>query len=72
VLAISSSSRILSFGEMKRVGLEIVQVSFILVLEGFVMRTGRAGKDISWERGKQAEHLRLPDIFDQIIGFGPR
>jgi hypothetical protein len=50
--ATSSSSRILSFEEMKHVGLQIVQISFLLILEGLVMRTGSAGKEVSLERGK--------------------
>jgi hypothetical protein len=33
-------------------GSEIVHVSFLLTLEGNAMRTGRAGKEISWKRGK--------------------
>jgi hypothetical protein len=34
------------------VGLQIVQISFLLILEGLVMRTGSAGKEVSLERGK--------------------
>ena len=33
-------------------GLQIVQVSFLLILEGLVMRIGRAGKEVSLGRGK--------------------
>jgi hypothetical protein len=33
-------------------GLQIVQVSLLLILEGLVMGTGRAGRRVSWEGGK--------------------
>jgi hypothetical protein len=49
---------------MEHMGLQIVQVPLLLILEGLVMRTGRAGKEVSWKRGKQVEHFRLSEIFD--------